>query len=106
VTYLRRFALAISIAIVYVTVLWAAIRMHERNSVVTPPSIAPTPPASVSARAPFVLTPPPDFNFEKRDRQIDWCYAQHGVPAMTFTHDRSNVLCLKSAAVIELPKDQ
>jgi hypothetical protein len=104
VTYLRRFALAISIAIVYVTVLWAAIRMHERNSTVSPPSIAPAP--SASARIPFVLTPPPDFDFEKKDRQIEWCYAHHGVPAMAFTHDRSNVLCLKPAAVIELPKDQ
>jgi hypothetical protein len=44
-----------------------------------------------------------DFDFGKKDRQIAWCYAHRGMPTMTFTLHRSNVLCLKPEAVIVLP---
>ncbi len=67
------------------------------------PSCAPIP--SASAPAPFVLPPPSDFDFNKKDRQVDWCEAHHGVATMTFTIDRSNVICLKRAMVISLPAD-
>lgn len=46
-----------------------------------------------------------DFDFAKKDREIDWCVAHHGLPAMTFTRARSNVLCLKPDAVIALPEE-
>jgi len=61
------------------------------------PLIAPVP--SASASSPF-----DDFDFEKKNRQIRWCEAHHGVPAMTFTRYRSNVLCLDPRAVIPLPQ--
>jgi len=58
-------------------------------------SIVPTP----------VALPNSDFDFKKKERQIDWCLGRLGVPAMTFTRDGSNVLCLKQASTITIPKD-
>jgi hypothetical protein len=44
-----------------------------------------------------------DFDPEKKKREIWWCEGHGGVAAMTFTRDRSNVICLRREAVIELP---
>lgn len=63
----------------------------------------------IASAAPSLATTGPsfhdDFDLEKRNREIRWREAHHGVPTMTFTRDRSNVLCLKPEAVIALPEE-
>ena len=44
-----------------------------------------------------------DFDTEKKNREIAWCEGYGGVAAMTFTRTKSNVICLRREAVIELP---
>jgi len=80
--------------------------------VLAPIDPSPAPAASASAVIPkpnpalpsaTPLLAPDDFDLAKRNRQIRWCEHHSGVPTMTFTRDKSNVLCLRPAAVIELP---
>jgi hypothetical protein len=74
------------------------------------PALAPA--ASASAVIPksspalpsaTTLLAPDDFDAAKKYRQINWCERHHGVPDMTFTRDKSNVLCLRPEAIIPLP---
>ena len=41
-----------------------------------------------------------DFDVTKKNREIEWCETHGGVAAMTFTTNRSNVICLKREAVL------
>lgn len=105
---LSRFVLTAAIvgataAIVMVTTAIAIWNKDPPPKPIPAPSYAPIP--STSAPAPFVLPPPSDFDFNKKDRQVDWCEAHHGVATMSFTVDQSNVICLKPWAVIPLPAD-
>ena len=43
------------------------------------------------------------FDVEKKNHQIAWCRQHGGRTAMGFTWDRSNVVCLRAEAVIDLP---
>ena len=63
----------------------------------------PAPVDTTSTAVPF--PPPDDFDLDLRSRQASWCIHRGGVPVMTFTHDKSNVLCLKPEAIITLPTD-
>lgn len=85
------------IAILY----WAI--MHTQGTDEPSKATSATVPSTVVST---VAPPPPswpEFDFAKRDRQVAWCLAHHGVPTMTFDRDGSNVLCLKPEAVIALP---
>jgi len=80
------------------------------TSVGSRPSAPLTSPASASVAPPsmpFIAAPIvyPEFDVAKKNRQIGWCRAHHGVPTMTFDYEGSNVLCLKPEAVIELPRE-
>jgi len=78
------------------------------------PGVPSAPPASATL---FIAAPPSmpftaapimysgDFDVEKKNRQIDWCREHHGRPALTFTFERSNVICLKADAVIAIPRE-
>jgi hypothetical protein len=65
---------------------------------------------SLPGPSPQIVAPRPvsswrdDFDVEKKNRQIAWCEHHWGVVAMTFTQNKSNVLCLKPQAVIRLPQ--
>jgi hypothetical protein len=75
------------------------------------PSAPPTSATLTIAAPPFMpFTAAPivyadDFDVEKKNRQIDWCREHHGRPALTFTFERSNVICLKADAVIAIPRE-
>jgi hypothetical protein len=64
---------------------------------------APAPAPSASTVASKPRPPFNDYDLAKRDRQIDWCEHHKGIPTMTFWHDHSNVLCLRSESIIPLP---
>jgi hypothetical protein len=70
------------------------------------PSASAAAPAPAASASPAASKPPPRFNdydLTKRDRQIDWCEHHKGIPTLTFWHDHSNVLCLRSESIIPLP---
>jgi len=62
-----------------------------------------SPVASLVAPAPSAPSFFDDFDVKKKDREIEWCLDHGGLPAMTFTREHSNVLCLRPEAVIKLP---
>lgn len=97
-TRVERYGLLIPLVVAYTAAMWVVLRAHATATPHAPSSIPPTP--SASAPTSLVLTPPPEFDMKKRDRQWDWCCAHHGVPTMTFTINRSNVICLKPEMVL------
>jgi hypothetical protein len=80
----------------------AALRSRPSAPSTSPASASAAPPSMPFIAAPIVY---PEFDVAKKNRQIGWCRAHHGVPTMTFDYEGSNVLCLKPEAVIELPRE-